>query len=241
MRLGARLGNVTFVDDVNEGAAVDSPLRQLVSIQGDELADFRYETFDPDSPTSYPGYNSSIYLRSGSVKVNFVEEPFRKIIDFAVKFGQMQALFNAARQAAMNQASQIQNPDKIHFDIIVRTPIIVFPRVSDTGEPTSDSLTAYLGEIYAQNKFLPLDETRTSHIVNNISTGIRKTRLTSEFNYEEGETEVLELLDELDLEFAITYMEHQDGIERPDVEVCILVIYTIYTKVLLTNSLTGTW
>ncbi|KAI5810307.1 hypothetical protein DFH27DRAFT_185031 [Peziza echinospora] len=218
MRLGARLGNVTLVDDVNEGAAVDSPLRQLVSIQGDELADFRYETFDPDSPTSYPGYNSSIYLRSGSVKVNFVEEPFRKIIDFAVKFGQMQALFNAARLAAMNQASQIQNPDKIHFDIIVRTPIIVFPRVSDTGEPTSDSLTAYLGEIYAQNKFLPLDEARTSHIVNNISTGIRKTRLTSEFNYEEGETEVLELLDELDLEFAITYMEHQDGIERPDVE-----------------------
>lgn len=219
MRLGARLGNFTLIDDINEGAAPDSPLRQLVSIQGNELADFRYETFDPEAHASYPGYNSSIYLRSGSVKVNFVEEPFRKIIDFAVKFGQMQALFNAARQAAMNQASQIQNPDKIHFDIIVRTPIIVFPRVSESGEPTRDLLTAYLGEIYAENKFVPLDDSHNSYIVNKISTGIRKTRLTSEFQYGEDETEVLELLDELDLGFGMTYLEHQEDLHRPDLEV----------------------
>ena len=219
MRIGARLGNFSLIDDINEGAAPDSPLRQLVSIQGDELADFRYETFDPEA-LSYPGYNSSIFLRSGSVKVNFVEEPFRKIIDFAVKFGQMQALFNAARQAAMNQASQIQNPDKIHFDIIVRTPIIVFPQVSESGEPTRDLLTAYLGEIYAQNKFVPLNDTKNSHIVNKISTGIRKTRLTSEFHYEDDVIEELELLDKLDLSFGMTYMEHQEDIQRPDLEVC---------------------
>ena len=220
MRLGARLGNFTLVDDINEGAAPDSPLRQLVSIHGDELADFRYETFDPEAHTSYPGYNSSIYLRSGSVKVNFVEEPFRKIIDFAVKFGQMQALFNAARQAAMNQASQIQNPDKIHFDIMVRTPIIVFP---EAGETTRDRLTVYLGEIYAENKFEPLDDSKDSYIVNKISTGIRKTRLTSEFHYESGQMEELELLDELDLGFSMTYLEHQEDIKRPDLEVLIPV------------------
>lgn len=221
MRLGAHLGNFTLVDDINEGAAPDSPLRQLVSIHGDELADFRYETFDPEAHTSYPGYNSSIYLRSGSVKVNFVEEPFRKIIDFAVKFGQMQALFNAARQAAMNQASQIQNPDKIHFDIMVRTPIIVFPRASEAGETARDLLTVYLGEIYAENKFVPLDDSKDPYIVNRISTGVRKTRLTSEFHYESGEMEELELLDELDLGFSMSYMEHQEDIKRPDLEVLI--------------------
>ena len=219
MRLGAHLGNFTLVDDINEGAAPNSPLRQLVSIHGDELADFRYETFDPEAHTSYPGYNSSIYLRSGSVKVNFVEEPFRKIIDFAVKFGQMQALFNAARQAAMNQASQIQNPDKIHFDIMVRTPIIVFPQVSEAGETARDLLTVYLGEIYAENKFEPLDDSKDSYIVNRISTGIRKTRLTSEFHYEGGQMEELELLDELDIWFSMTYMEHQGDMKRPDLEV----------------------
>ena len=79
MQVGARLGNLSLVDDVNQGVSEESSLRQLVSIQGDELADFRYETFDPKS-SSYPGHDTSIFLRSGSIKVNFVTEPFRKIM-----------------------------------------------------------------------------------------------------------------------------------------------------------------
>lgn len=220
MRVGAHLGNFSLLDDINEGAAESSPLRQLVTIQGDELADFRYETFDPQAPGSYPGYNSSVYLRSGSIKVNFVEEPFRKIIDFTVKFGRMQALFNAARQAAMNQASQMQeNADQIHFDILVRTPIVVFPRNSVRVHMERDLLTAYLGELYAQNKFVPLDDTKGSVIVNKISAGIRKTRLTSEFHFEDGQVEELELLDKLDISFGVTYLEHTASAERPDLEV----------------------
>ncbi|KAH8145466.1 uncharacterized protein LAJ45_10436 [Morchella importuna] len=217
MRVGARLGNFSLFDDINEGAGEASPLRQLISIQGEELADFRYETFDPDVKSSYPGYNSSVYLRSGSIKINFVEEPFRKIIQFAVKFGKMQALFNAARQAAVNQASTLQeNADKMHFDIIVRTPIIVFPRILTKDSIERDVLTAYLGELYAQNKFVPLEDGEESAIVNKISAGIRKTRLTSELHFEDGRKELLELLDKLDLTFAITYMEHIENTKRPD-------------------------
>lgn len=223
MRIGARLGNFSLCDDINEGAEGSSSLRQLVSIQGDELAEFRYETFDPEAESSYPGYNSSIYLRSESIKVNFAEEPFRKIIHFAIKFGKMQALFNAARQAAMNQASTLQeNVDKIHFDIIVRTPIVVFPRAITKDNVQRDVLTAYLGELYAHNKFVPLEDTNDSVIVNKISAGIRKTRLTSEFHFENGEREELELLDKLDLTFAVTYLEHVAGAERPDLVVSIL-------------------
>ncbi|KAL7273138.1 Vacuolar protein sorting-associated protein 13 [Rhizina undulata] len=220
MRVGARLGNFSLFDDVNEGAGEASTLRQLVSIQGDELADFQYKTFDPEAGSTYPGYNSSIYLRSGSIKVNFVEEPFRKIIDFAVKFGKMQALYNAARQAAMNQASQIQDyADKIHFDILVRTPIVVFPRISAAGQGKHDLVTAYLGELYAENRFVPLDDSERSLIVNKISAGVRKTRLTSEFFYEEDQSEELELLDKLDIFFAVTYMEHTEHAVRPDLEI----------------------
>lgn len=223
MRIGARLGNFSLFDDVNEGAEEDSPLRQLVTIQGDELADFRYETFDPEAIQSYPGYNSSIYLRSGSIKVNFVEEPFRKIIDYAIKFGKMQALFNAARQAAMNQASQMQeNANQIHFDILVRTPIIVFPRTNVGGHAERDLLTAYLGELYAQNKFVSLDNSENSEnsaVVNKISAGISKTRLTSEFYFDDGQKEELELLDKLDISFGVTYLEHTCNAERPDLEV----------------------
>ncbi|KAL9586008.1 MAG: hypothetical protein Q9203_004021 [Teloschistes exilis] len=218
MRVGARLGNLSLLDDINQGASEDSELRQLVSIQGDELADFRYQTFDAKDP-SYPGYDTKIYLRSGSLKVNFLEEPFRKIINFLVKFGRMQAIFNAARQAAANQASHMQeNASKMHFDVLIKTPIIVFPRVMKAGQER-DLLTAYLGEIYASNEFEDLKESSNSVTMNRISAGIRHVRLTSDFHYEGGQSEELEMIDKVDLDFKVSYVEHQPGLQRPDMQI----------------------
>lgn len=220
MRVSARLGDLSLVDDVNQGVSEDSNLRQLVTIQGDDLADFRYETFDSTNPKTYPGYDSSIFLRAGSVKINFVEEPFRKIIDFLVKFGKMQALYNAARQAAMNQANQMQqSPSRFQFDVVVNTPIVVFPRLVTPGRPKRDLITAYLGEIYAQNKFTPLDDSEDSEIAMKISAGIRNIRLTSDFHYPDDKSEELEMIDHVDLGFKITYAEHKNGAKRPDTEI----------------------
>lgn len=218
MRIGAKLGDLSLLDDIDQGAPLD--MRQLVTIQGKELADFSYETFDPDSGKAYPGYDSSIGLRAGSVKVNFVSEPFRKIIDFLVKFGKMQALFNAARQAAANQASQIQqNAGKMHFDITIKTPIIVFPRVIATDNAKRDLITAYLGEIYAQNKFVPLDDSKAAPVAMKLSAGIRNIRLTSDFNFADEKSEELEMIHQVDVGFTMTYTEHQQGIKRPDMEI----------------------
>ncbi|KAJ4155145.1 hypothetical protein LMH87_000404 [Akanthomyces muscarius] len=220
MRISAKLGDLQLLDDVNQGVPEDSNLRKLVTIQGDDLADFRYETFDPSNSKAYPGYDSSIFLRAGSVKVNFLEEPFRKIIDFLVKFGKMQALYNAARQAAMNRANQIQqSPSKIHFDVVVNTPIVVFPRVVLPGEGNRDVITAYLGEIYAQNKFVPIDDSADADIAMKISVGIRNIRLTSEFSYSGDRSEELEMIDQVDLGFNITHAEHKPGVKRPDTEI----------------------
>jgi vacuolar protein sorting-associated protein 13A/C len=220
MRVSTKIGDLNLVDDVNLGVAEESSLRQLVTIQGDELADFRYETYDPDKPEQYPGYDSSIYLRAGSVKVNFLEEPFRKIVDFLVKFGKMQAIYNAARQAAANQASQLQqSQSRIKFDVVVKTPIVVFPRLAIPDRPKRDLITAYLGEIYAQNKFAPLDDSEESEIAMKLSAGIRNIRLTSNFHYSNNREEELELIDHVDLGFKITYAEHKEGIKRPDLDI----------------------
>ncbi|KAL0934633.1 vacuolar protein sorting-associated protein vps13 [Colletotrichum truncatum] len=220
MRVNAKLGNLNLVDDVNQGVSEESNLRKLISIQGDELADFRYETFDATNKKAYPGYDSSVYLRAGSVKLNFMEEPFRKIIQFLVKFGKMQAIYNAARQAAASQASQIQqSTSRFKYDVVVKTPIVVFPRVVHHGEPKRDVITAYLGEIYAQNKFAPLDDSENSQIATKISAGIRNIRLTSDFNYPGDLSEELELIDKVDLGFNVTYAEHQDGSKRPELEI----------------------
>ncbi|TDZ36628.1 Vacuolar protein sorting-associated protein 13 [Colletotrichum spinosum] len=220
MRVNAKLGNLNLVDDINQGVSEESNLRQLISIQGDELADFRYETFDATKTKSYPGYDSSVYLRAGSIKVNFLEEPFRKIIDFLVKFGKMQAIYNAARQAAASQANQIQqSTSRFKYDVVVKTPIVVFPRVVKHEQPKRDVITAYLGEIYAQNKFAPLDDSEKSQIATKISAGIRNIRLTSDFNYPGDISEELELIDKVDLGFNVTYAEHQDGTKRPELEI----------------------
>ena len=214
MNVAARLGNLSLVDDINQGASEESPLRRLVAIQGDELADFKYQTFDANQ-SGYPGYDSKVYLRSGSIKINFLEEPFRKIIQFLVKFGKMQAIYNAARQAAANQASQMQeSSSKMHFDVLIKTPILVFPRVMEPGKPR-DLLTAYLGEIYASNEFIQLDSIES----NRISAGIRNVRLTSDFHFENDKHEELEMIDKVDLDFKVTSTEHRQGSKRPDMEV----------------------
>ena len=214
MRVGARLGNLSLVDDINQGAAADSPLRQLVAIQGQELADFKYETFDAKSH-DYPGYDTQIFLRSGSIKVNFLEEPFRKIINFLVKFGKMQAIFNAAREAAANRASQMQeSTSKLHFDVLIKTPIVVFPRVMVSDKPR-DLLTAYLGEIYASNEFINFGSIEG----NKISAGIRNVRLTSEFHYDNDQSEELQMIDKVDIDFNVTITEHHADSRRPDLEV----------------------
>ena len=220
MRVSTRLGDLNLVDDVNLGVSEDSSLRKLVTIQGDELADFRYETFDPLKAEQYPGYDSSIKLRAGSVKVNFVEEPFRKIFDFLVKFGKMQAIYNAARQAAANQANQLQqSQNRIKFDVVVNTPIVVFPRAVVPERTQRDVITAYLGEIYAQNEFARLDDSEDSDIGMKLTAGIRNVRLTSNFHYSEDRQEELEIIDHVDLGFKITYAEHKEGVHRPDLEV----------------------
>ncbi|KAJ6262787.1 Vacuolar protein-sorting-associated protein [Drechslerella dactyloides] len=220
MRIGARLGNFSLLDDINEGAGKDSKLRQLMTIDGDNLADFRYETFDPEQSTAYPGYDTSIYLKSGSIRVNFVEEPFRKIVNFMVKFGRMQALFNAARQAAVNQANQMQQrANRIQFDITIQTPIITFPRAPRSDRIGMDTITAFLGEIYASNKFCPLDDSRSSVVVNKIEAGIRKVKLISALHFSTDVIEELEMIDKIDLGFSINYLEHQDNLERPDIEI----------------------
>jgi vacuolar protein sorting-associated protein 13A/C len=219
MRIGGRLGNLSLVDDVNQGVSEESSLRQLVTIEGKNLADFSYETFDPELE-SYPGYDMSVELKTGSIRINFLTEPFRKIMEFAVKFGKMQAIFNAARQAAANQATQIQQrASKFHFDIVISTPIVVFPRMVISDKPERDTLTANLGEIYAKNTFVPLDDSEDADVANKISAGIRHIKLTSNLHYDGDRAEKLELIDKVDLDFNITMVEHKEGQQRPDMEI----------------------
>ncbi|KAI5287431.1 hypothetical protein KEM54_006005 [Ascosphaera aggregata] len=214
MRINARMGSLNLYDDLHED---DSPttIRRLMSIEGNDFADLKYQTFDPQSAT-YPGYNSEVFLRSGSVKINFIEEPYRKVVNFLVKFGKMQAIFNAARMAAANQANQIQETAQyMRFDVVIKAPILVFPKITKERRP-KDYITANLGEIHASNSFKPLNDEQDSPRQNIIHAGIRHIKLSSSFYYGE-EFEELEMMENVDVDFDINYMEHDAKRARPDI------------------------
>lgn len=214
LRLSAKLGNLSVRDDINQGSDGSSDFRQIISIEGEELVDFQYETFDDSLATTYPGYDSSVFLRLNSVKINFLEEPLRKILSFGSKFARMKALFDEARIAALSQVQQAQErAGKMHFDVLVRTPIVVFPRISaQTAE--RDVVVANLGEIFARNSFTSQDDDeKSSSSMNKIQAGIRHISLSSTFHYADDK-ENLQMIDDADAIFDIEIIEH-----RPDSEV----------------------
>lgn len=216
MKVEARVGRLSLYDEVNEGSSRNSILRQLISIEGSDLADFKYETYDPNSSDFH--YNSVVYLRAASMKFNVVEEPFSRIVKFMSKFVQMKALYDSARQAAVTQASQIQVEDanKIHFDILVSTPIVIIPKLvefSDDG--LCDMIVAHLGEIYAKNEYVHFPEDPEGPTANHISVGIRAIKMSSNFNFPDRTSQYLEMIDKLDLALDLSFVQPYETMTRP--------------------------
>jgi vacuolar protein sorting-associated protein 13A/C len=197
------LGNLNLIDHVSDNGRLEA-FRTLLTIEGDELADFRYERFDPDDRDTYPGYDASIYLRTGSLKFVFVEESVHRIILFFSKFARMKALYDAATQAAAQAADIQADGSKLHYDILIRTPILVFPH--DPRNP--DNITANLGEISAVTSFESVGTTK-------ISAGLRSIHLKSE-SIHDGSKFSIPILDDVNLLFDIAIADNIDRSQDRD-------------------------
>lgn len=215
MKVTTRLGNLSLHDDVDQGVPRDSVLRQLISIEGDELADINYETF---KPTDKFHHTSSIYFRSGSLRINVVEEPLTRIVSFLSRFNQMKGLFDRARQLALNQA-QIEDANRMMVDVILRAPILVFPRLvenensntSDVRADTYDVLTAHLGEIYVKSR-LEKYENAEDVAYTQVRAGFRQACLISELHVKNNMLQKLELIDKIDISLLIDYIDATEGV-----------------------------
>lgn len=213
MRVAARLGNLTLFDDVETSGL--KAYKQLLSIEGDNLADFQYEKYDPHDST-YPGYDTLIYLRSGSFRFHLVEEPIHRILRFLTKFARMKAVYDAATSAAAAQASELtQQASKMHYDVLVKTPILIFPR--DANSP--ETIIANLGEMSVSNKFSEEHGSQLTHI----DAALSNIRLSSKRSGSGAEEEEVEMLKNVDLSFDITMVEdggHTNAKRtRPDTEI----------------------
>ncbi|ODQ79571.1 hypothetical protein BABINDRAFT_161957 [Babjeviella inositovora NRRL Y-12698] len=194
MKVYAKLGALTVHDELNTGSPRDSLLRELISIDGSDLAELTYETLDPE--TNPHAHTSTLVFEAGSLRVNFVEEPLSAIYRYMAQFQKMKELYDGARAAALNLP--LKPEEKMLMDVRVRTPIIVFPVASLQG--TYDDLTVYLGEFYASNEFV-----RGSNV---ITTGIKNTRLTSLFHFALGQ-QALQVIENLDIAFTIDIADEQ--------------------------------
>lgn len=229
MRVAARLGSLSLVD--NQLRSYGRPeFAKVLAIEGDELADFAYETFDPKDTEVYPGYDSSVWLRTGSLRFTVLEEPLQDLMQFARQFSEMRTSPDTTQNASSIPAVSSQAADseqqasKMHYDVIIKTPIVVLPRSSEQ----TDVVVANLGEIYAHNTFF--DGNGEPHktvlepgegLITKITAGVRHVRLASRMSHGEQESK-LQMINDVNL--AIDMVQTQ-GVEcagvqdQPDTQV----------------------
>ncbi|KAG8981485.1 hypothetical protein FRB94_008774 [Tulasnella sp. JGI-2019a] len=220
LRVGARLGNLSLTDD-SSLVTIEPSFKKIVSIEGDELADFTYETFDPNEKDTFPGVNSLVHLQTASLKVNFLEQPLHDIYYFLVKFGRMKSLYDAATQAAVQRAATVT---RMKFDVTVKSPIVVFPR---DPSKSMDVLVMKLGEITATNEY--------SGPVQTISAGLKGIRLTSHFHYGD-ESAKLKIIEDVEVTSEIVQASEIDRKAEPQRPDTAIQVRMSDVKVMLTQS-----
>lgn len=202
MDVSGVLGALTLHDETNHGSPRDSFMRNLINIEGDNLAEFRYRTFDNE--TNKNPYNTTLDLKTGSLCINFVESSFNRIYAYLSQFLKMKAIYDRTREAAINQA-QINIQDTMKFDLLLKAPTIVFPRAVNGYANKFDIITARLGELKATNEFVVSDlEGDTRNI---ISAGVRNISLQSKLNFLNDIEQIGEIASNLDILFEIDVIE----------------------------------
>lgn len=202
-----RLGSLALSND-SEMHIMRNEFNQLMSIEGENFADFRYETFNTDD-TDYAGIKSAISLSAGSVKLHFLEGPLHDIYLFLAKLAKLKGLYDAATQAAVQTASEMDT-ELMQFNISIKSPIVIFP--SDPVR-SSDMLVMRLGEISAGNT--------CEGVVNKIGASLRGIQLTSSLEHNK-KTSVLKIIDDIDITADVvqtTAIDRSVEFEEPDTRV----------------------
>ncbi|CAI4602875.1 CPI_1c_G0034240.mRNA.1.CDS.1 [Saccharomyces cerevisiae] len=195
--INLKLGGLELTDETNESFSRDSVFRKIIQMKGQELVELSYESFDPATNTK--DYDSFLKYSTGSMHVNFIESAVNRMVNFFAKFQKSKVSFDRARLAAYNQAPSIDAVNNMKMDIVIKAPIIQFPKLVGTQENNYDTMRFYLGEFFIENKFSVIDE---SHKINHIKLGVREGQLSSNLNFD-GSSQQLYLVENIGLLFNI--------------------------------------
>jgi vacuolar protein sorting-associated protein 13A/C len=105
MKVEVQLGNLSLMDDSSQPTRFDA-YEELVRIEGRNLLDLTYETFNAHMRSAAGGVDSAVTLRSGSIKIRFAERPLHDLHPFMIQFARLKCLYDSATHAAA--ASEIQ-------------------------------------------------------------------------------------------------------------------------------------
>jgi vacuolar protein sorting-associated protein 13A/C len=206
MGITGRLGSMALSDD--SGLQTAAPeFKEIMAIEGDNFAEFRYQTYDPDDIDEKTGVNSQVWFKAASVKVHFLEKPLHDIYLFVVKLANLKGLYDAAAQAAVQRASEIQ---RMQFDVSVKSPIVVFP--ADAGK-SRDTLVMRLGEIGAKNHYEGQQ--------NRMAASLSGIQLVSRMHCDDSEA-ILKMIDDIDITADIiqtTGIDRNTQLDQPDTQV----------------------
>lgn len=183
LRVYGTLGSLTLTDD-SQLQTCSPKFKKILTIEGDNLANFGYQTFDPNDKNTFKGVNSLVTLKSGALRVTYLEVPLRGIYQFLIKFGKLKGLYDAAAAAAAQRASEIQ---RMQFDVSVQSPIVVFPR---NPSESNDVLVMKLGEIAASNSY---EETSVKTVAS-----LKGIQLTSEMHHE-NKVSRMKIIDDVEI------------------------------------------
>ncbi|CAL1695807.1 unnamed protein product [Somion occarium] len=210
LRINARLGSLALSDD----STVDTSLpefKDILSIEGGNFADFQYQTYDPEDKETYKGIKSSVYLSTGSLKLHYLEQPLHEIYLFMLKLAEFKGLYDAATEAAVQRASEIE---RMQFNVTIKSPIIIFP--SDARQ-SLDVLTMRLGEIKSHNSY--------DSVANRIEASVMGIQLSSVIHYD-NKPFVLRLIDDIDISAKVSQFNEIDRskeLDHPDTQVVVKV------------------
>ncbi|KIY71623.1 vacuolar protein sorting-associated protein 13 [Cylindrobasidium torrendii FP15055 ss-10] len=211
LKVSGKLGSLSLTNDSAAFKKKDGhDFGRILSIEGDKLAEFNYQTYDPEEP-GWNGIKSTVSLNVASLKLHFLEQPLHDIYFFVVKFARLKGLYDAATTAAIESAPQL---DRMLFDISIQSPIVVVPFDALASQ---DTLVLRLGEITARNKY--------EADVSNIAAGLTGIQLISQMHYEEG-ISTLKIIDDIDVTADVTQaigIDRTQNFDVPDTQVSVRI------------------
>jgi len=203
MRIVGRLGNLALANDINIYQPCKE-FKQILSIEGQNFAEFTYQTFDPSISSDI---SSSFVLNAASIKLIFLEQSLHGLYAYLTRLARLKGLYDAATQAAVQSASDI---GQMHFEINVESPIIIIP--SDPSQ-SLDIFVMRLGEIDARNKF---DMNK-----NTVSASLQGIQLVSK-SYHNESLNILKMIDDINIQANIVQtigIDRQTDTSYPDMQV----------------------